>query len=125
MQALLTSRGNSQVRNLYALSAKLVAGMKEQNEKNSQRIAECYQQLGKYTRMSAAAANKRRQTLQPVKASSQEEAEPEAGQGMNGEDLEFNETLREVNYGQRKYQLPVGLVQELGFYLLVCFVFLV
>jgi len=77
----------------------------------------------------SAAANKRRQTLQPaaVKDSSQEETEEavtEAGQGMNGEDLEFNETLREVNYGQRKYQLPVGLVQELGFYLLVCFVFL-
>ncbi len=117
MHAMLTSRGKSQIQNIYVLSSKIVAGMREQKEKNSQKITECYQQLSKYTRMSAA--NKRR-TLPAGQAKVSQEVNDMDSRAVVVDDGEYNETLKEVNYGQKKYQLPASLAQELGFYLLVC-----
>ena len=78
--------------------------MQDQNGRNSAALAECYQELGKYTRM--VVANKRR----TVGVGRQQDIDAEIV------DVEIGE---QVKYGNKKYQLPAMLVQELGFYLLV------
>jgi len=78
--------------------------MQDQNGRNSAALAECYQELGKYTRM--VVANKRR----TVGVERQQDIDAEIV------DVEIGE---QVKYGNKKYQLPAMLVQELGFYLLV------
>lgn len=113
-QLLNSQTSQRQINNLYTLSGRLLANMQDQSNKNSATLSECYQELGKYTRM--VVANKRR-TISTNTARTQ--AELDGMSRMTDSEIVDVEIGEEVKYGNKKYQLPAMLVQELGFYLLV------
>lgn len=119
LNKLLNSQTSKrQVNNLYTLSGRLLANMQDQSSKNSATLAECYQELGKYTRM--VVANKRR----TISTNTRTQEELDGMARMTDSEIVDVEIGQEVKYGNKRYQLPAMLVQELGFYLLVGFVFL-
>ena len=117
--------------------------MKMQSEKYERQINECYQELGKYTR--TLVANKRRTLPNLVSSRSRDQnkvknqvtvvtsSTAEQYVDKDNAGLVFDSydgdakttTLKEISYGNKKYQLPETLVQELGFYLLVFTLFVV
>lgn len=58
-QQLLDAQSNAQIKNLYTIGVKMLKRMQIQNEQNSINLDECYERLGKYTRLMVV-NNKRR-----------------------------------------------------------------
>ena len=58
-QQLLDAQSNAQIRNLYSIGVKMLKRMQIQNEQNALNLDECYERLGKFTRLMVV-NNKRR-----------------------------------------------------------------
>lgn len=58
-QQLLDAQSSAQIKNLYTIGVKMLKRMQIQNEQNSLNLDECYERLGKYTRLMVV-NNKRR-----------------------------------------------------------------
>lgn len=115
MHRILNSKNMSQIRSLSTLSFQILTNIKAQNKKNREDLSECYQELGKFTRILMANKKRARPTVRPKSGDHSFETRFEL--------IDGSEAMKEVNYGNNKYQLPVSLVQELGFYLLDLFIF--
>ncbi len=58
-QQLLDAQSNAQIRNLYSIGVKMLKRMQIQNEQNAFNLDDCYERLGKFTRLMVV-NNKRR-----------------------------------------------------------------
>ena len=90
----------SQLKNIRMLSRKMIEKIQKQNEKHSQDLAECYQQLGRYTRLMIA--NNARNT-----AVSQSDS-------VKTSSTDTKRNLTKINLNNRLF-----IHNELSFYLLV------
>ena len=108
-QQLLDAQSNAQIKNLYTIGVKMLKRMQIQNDQNSINLDECYERLGKYTRLMVV--NNKRRALTNIK---------------NAKDLSLNtnETpdlinsfTNLVNSKTNDPQASFSLLNEINFYL--------
>ena len=103
MAKLLDSYSNTQISNLNLLSKTMLKRMQMRNEQNTENLGQCYEQMGKYTRL-----NNKRRALNDRKT-------------INENTLHVHSHLRD-NQSRKdslETQASYSLLKELNFYLLV------
>ena len=105
-QQLLDAQSNAQIKNLYTIGVKMLKRMQIQNEQNSINLDECYERLGKYTRLMVV--NNKRRALTNIKNLSLNTNETP--------DL-INSFTNLVNSKTNDPQASFSLLNEINFYL--------
>lgn len=95
----------SQLKTIYSYSKKILKKIQSQNDHNTENLAECYQQLGKYTRLMIV--NNKRRDLEDIGTSNSSSNDLINSLNASSEDKLTN-----------KFHSTFVLHRELNFYLL-------
>lgn len=106
-QQLLDAQSNAQIKNLYTIGVKMLKRMQIQNEQNSLNLDECYERLGKYTRLMLV--NNKRRAL-----NSDSNTNLNNNIKINSESIYVNNIL---NSKLNDPQASFSLLNEINFYL--------